>query len=345
MRTKDLKYILEKFNDISKPEPLRPITSFVEMYCKDGIFRIGISDNYTKLIATLIDHEDMDNIVLDREQLLKILKLTNKEDVKFIRKDGYVALRGCGNYKLPIQTDEAGNEIQLNLAMPKLLDGKIYPIEDIKTIYSRNSVCLGSIDGYECLNYYYYEGGKVFTTDSVKACTTLATLPQKYTTSKLIKQLSMLDKDYVFSKVEHGARIDCDIFEMYFMYKDIEEYPIDVIRCFMGTEWATFSFKLDKSELVNALKRIAIFTKPWQEGKIILTFDNECVTILNENQDANESIPVKLISGTPNRLILNSEKLLDVLKRVDNDFMLYGSSKCIGLEDKTSLYVLSVMEE
>ena len=96
------------FAVINKIQPLRPITSFVEMFCADGVFRIGTTDGSSKLVATLLDTDDMDNIVLDREQLLKILKLTNKEDIKFIRKDKYVAFKGCGNYKLPIQCDETG---------------------------------------------------------------------------------------------------------------------------------------------------------------------------------------------------------------------------------------------
>ena len=41
MKTKDLKYILETFANVIKIQPLRPITSFVECFCKDGVFRIG----------------------------------------------------------------------------------------------------------------------------------------------------------------------------------------------------------------------------------------------------------------------------------------------------------------
>ena len=44
MKTKDLKYILEMFAVINKIQPLRPITSFVEMFCANGVFRIGTTD-------------------------------------------------------------------------------------------------------------------------------------------------------------------------------------------------------------------------------------------------------------------------------------------------------------
>ena len=128
------------------------------------------------------------------------------------------------------------------------------------------------------------------------------------------------------------------------MYSDPLEYPVDMVRPFMGTEWSEFSFTLEKSELVNALKRLSIFTKPWQKGKVILTFDKESVTLLGENQDVNETISIKL-KGTPCRMVTSAEEMLIVLRKLNSEFVIYGSQKCIGLEDNISLYVLSTIEE
>lgn len=343
MKTKDLKEILEKFENIVKINNLRPITSFVEMFCKDGIFRIGCTTGDSKIVATLLATEELENIVLDRTQLLKLLKLTNKEDIKFIRKDKYVALRGCGNYKLPIQCDEMGNQVQLNLRMPKMQNGIHCEIEPIKEVFSRNSICLGDAEDYPFFNQYFCENGKVFTTDVAKACTTNAILPQQLIPAKLMKQLSFLDKPIVFMKTEQGARIDSDIYEMFFMYDEPLEYPVDMIRPFMSTDWAEFSFIVDKVELVNALKRINLFTKPWQKGKCILTFEENCVILLGENQDVNETLDIKL-NGTPCRMMTKVEELLITLKKMDNEFTVFGSHKCIGFQDKVGLYVLSLME-
>ena len=344
MKTKDLKYILETFANVIKIQPLRPITSFVECFCKDGVFRIGCTSGDCKIIGTLLDQDEMDNIVLDREQLLKILKLTNKEDIKFIRKDKYVALRGCGNYKLPIQCDETGTQVQLNLKMPVMQNGIHCEIESLQEVFSRNSICLYDGDDYDFFKQYYCENGKVFTTDIAKACTTKAILPQQLIPAKLMKQLSFLDKPIVFAKTEQGARVDSDIFQMYFMYDDPLKYPVDMVRPFMNTDWAEFSFTLEKSELVNALKRINIFTKPWQKGKVILTFDQNSVSLLGENQDVNETIGIKL-KGTPCRMVTSAEEMLTILRKVNNEFVIHGSQKCIGFEDNLSLYVLSLITE
>lgn len=344
MKTKDLKYILETFANVIKIQPLRPITSFVECFCKDGIFRIGCTSGDCKIVGTLLDQDEMDNIVLDREQLLKLLKLTNKEDIKFIRKDKYVALRGCGNYKLPIQCDETGTQVQLNLRMPVMENGIHCEIEPLQEVFSRNSICLYDGDDYDFFKQYYCENGKVFTTDIAKACTTKAILPQQLLPAKLMKQLSFLDKPIVFAKTEQGARVDSDIFQMYFMYDDPLEYPVDMVRPFMATDWAEFSFTLEKSELVNALKRLSIFTKPWQKGKVILTFTENSVTLLGENQDVNETIDIKL-KGKPCRMVTSAEEMLIVLRKVNNEFVIHGSQKCIGFEDNVSLYVLSLITE
>ena len=217
-------------------------------------------------------------------------------------------------------------------------------IDSIKEVFNRNSICLGDAEDYPFFNQYFCENGKVFTTDVAKACTTKAILPQQLMPAKLIKQLASLNKSIVFMKTEQGARVDSDIYQMYFMYDDPIEYPADMVRPFMGTDWAEFSFTLEKSELINALKRISIFTKPWQVGKCILTFEDSCVIILGENQDVNETIPVKL-TGTPCRMMTKAEEMLITLRKVDNEFTVYGSHRCIGFADKNGLYVLSLMEE
>ena len=344
MKTEELKYVLETFSQIVKIQPLRPVTSFVELFCKDGALRIGTTDGYTKIVATLSDDNEMNNVVLDRDQLLKLIKLTNKEDIKIIRKDDYVAIRGCGNYKLPIQCDETGTQVALNLKMPKMENGMSCNINGIKEIFNRNSLCLGDADTYPFLNQYYSENGKVFTTDVAKACTTKAVLPQQVMPSEVIKKIATLDKDIVFMGDNQGARVDSDIFQIYFMYDEPIEYPADTVRPFMGTDWAEFSFVLNKSELVNALKRITIFSKPWQSGKCILTFEDSCVTILGENQDANETLDIKL-EGRACRMVTSAEEILLILRKIEPEFTIYGSQRCIGFEDSKGLYVLSLMEE
>ena len=75
-----------------------------------------------------------------------------------------------------------------------------------------------------------------------------------------------------------------------------------------------------------------------------MTFTEDSVTILGENQDVNETIEIEL-NGTPCRMVTSGEELLTILKKVDSDFTIYGSQKVIGFQDKYGLYVLSLMEE
>ena len=96
MKAKDLKELLEQFNNVVKVEPLRPVTSFVEMFCTNGVFRIGCTNGYIKVVGTLLDDKELDNVVLDRTQLLKLLKLTTKENITLTKKDSYVEFKGNG---------------------------------------------------------------------------------------------------------------------------------------------------------------------------------------------------------------------------------------------------------
>ena len=75
-----------------------------------------------------------------------------------------------------------------------------------------------------------------------------------------------------------------------------------------------------------------------------MTFDQNSVTLLGENQDVNETIVIKL-KGNPCRMVTSAEEMLIVLRKINNEFVIHGSQKCIGFEDNLSLYVLSLITE
>lgn len=344
MKTKDLKELLEQFNNIVKVEPLRPVTSLVEMFCSNGVFRIGCTNGYYKVVGTLLDEKELDNIVLNRVQLLKLLKLTTKEDITFNKKDSYVEFKGNGKYKLEIQKDELGNDIALNLSMPKLENGTYYEIKPVVDVFNRNSIAVFDGDGHDEFKQYCSVNGSVVTTNSNIVCTTKGKLPSTNLNGDIVQLLAKLPSGFSFAEVEQGVRIDCADMQIYLMQDMSEEFPISMVSPFCHTDIFHCTVKIDKTEFMQSIKRQDLFIKSWQNRICMLTLDNNHAIITNEDRNIEEDIECDIKGKSYQGLAFSTVKALDILRRLDSEITLYACDKCLGFQDKNSLYVLSLME-
>ena len=343
MKAKDLKELLEQFNNVVKVEPLRPVTSFIEMFCTNGVFRIGCTNGYIKVVGTLLDDRELGNVVLDRTQLLKLLKLTTKENITLTKKDSYVEFKGNGKYKLVIQKDELGGDITLNLAMPKLENGIYYEIEEIKDIFNRNSIAVFDGDDHEQFKQYYSSDGIVVTTDSNVVCTTNGTLPAKGMSKYLMQMISKLPNNFSFAQVEQGVRINCEDMEIYVMQDAIDEFPIEMVSPFCSTSIFDSKITIDKSELMQAIKRQDLFIKSWQNHACLLTLEDNHAIITNEDKNVEEDIECTVEGNKYSRLVFSTTKALSILRTLNPTITLYACDKCLGFQDSQSLYVLSLI--
>ena len=344
MKAKDLKELLEQFNNIVKVEPLRPVTSFVEMFCVDGVFRIGCTNGRSKVVGMLLDDKELDNIVLDRTQLLKLLKLTTKEDITITKKDSYVEFKGNGKYKLEIQKDELGGDIALNLAMPKLENGVYYEIKSVADIYNRNSIAVFDGEDNDQFKQYYSAKGEVVTTDSNVVCTTQGALPASGLTKDIMQMISKLPSDFSFAVVEQGVRIDCDSMEIYLMHEFEDDFPIDMVSAFCNTNIFDSKVSINKMELMQSIKRQDLFIKSWQNRICLLTLESNRAIITNEDKNVEEEIKCTVEGAEYQKLVFSTTRALNILRNLDSDITLYACNKCLGFQDSKSLYVLSLME-
>lgn len=348
MKTSELKDICNMFTSVIKENKIRPITSFVEIYSKDGVAHLGATDNRTTIVATIDNSNDIDNVVVSLSDLYKLVKLTTKEDITLTNKGRYVEFKGNGKYKIPIQLDEMGNEVYLPLEMPEMGDTVEYDSKDFKLALERNKVGLFTEDSHEEFKLYYNKDGNLVTSDSILvAYTRNVNLPLYNIQSFVIDQLANFDGTLKFSEVDGGYRISHNNYEVYMVNKLYDKFPIEMVEPFLSEEKDMFpnSVKTNKKDLLSAIKRQDIFRTPYDVPSVIFVV-NKNISIKNRGNTVDEVLEVtNIVFNKPMEVEIETGILLDVLKNMDDKLDLYFCEQAICINDEKGFYVISVIEE
>lgn len=352
MKTSELKEVCSVFTGVIKNDKIRPITDLVEIYAKDGIARIGSTDRRTTIVATLEENDNIDNAVISLSSLYKLLKLTTKGTISIKNKGNYVEFVGNGKYKIPIQLDEVGNEINLPLDMPKIGDVISYNIEDWKKVQCRNSVGLFTGDDHDEFKLYYVENDYVVTSDSaVIVKTNNIKLPNGDIQSFIVDQLSCFNnREIKFSNVDNGYRMSIDNFELYMRNKLYYNFPIDIVRPFLinpnQNDLFCGSFVVRTKYIKDAVKRQHIFKNPFSAPSILFDIIDSRIYIKNKDESVIEELEeVHDVNFNCSINILVSTSLfLDVVKNVEESICVYVGKRAICLEDSQGFYIIAAME-
>lgn len=346
VQTVELKSVCNKFSNIIKLNPIRPVTDLVELYCRDGVLRMGSTDNITRIVATLDNEIDFGNVVVSLSQLTKLARLTTKDEIKLTKKEDYLEFKGNGKYKLPILLDEMGNKLSLNLYMPPLKDGKEYKHSDLADLLTRDNITLYTGDMNECLNRFYCYKDYVVTTDGISIGAVKSTLPVDELYPSTVEQLVNLEDDFTFSEVEEGYRVSSDNIDMFIMIYKTHDFPIDSVKPFIEHDSLfTVSFNTSKNDFLGALKRIAVFNKCIGIPAVNLTFSNNCVNICNTDNTAEESIECKSNSTENISITVSTDSLILLSRKMESNFSVRLGNMALCLEDTKGFYILSILEE
>lgn len=350
MKTKELKKICSTIRGIIKSNKIRPITDFVEIYSKDGIAHLGATDNRTTIVATLENENDIDNVVISLPDLYKLVKLTTKEDIVLTNKGRYVEFKGNGKYKIPIQTDEMGNDLYLPLEMPEMGDIVEYDSKDFQLAQERNKIGLFAGDSHDEFKLYYHRDYDLITCDSiVVACTNIANLPSGDVQPFVIDQLATLEGVMKFSEVDGGYRISYNNYEIYMVNKLYSTFPIKLVEPFLvGDDTDRFPIKVtvDKEPLLAAINRQDIFRTPYDTPSIIFDMDYKGITLRNKNNTVEE--PLELIDQNNLNPIVNrfsTSILVNILKNMKSPIDLYIGNHIMRITDTQGFYVIAGMTE
>lgn len=340
MQTKEFLKAIDMIHSLIVYNPIKPMTGLVEFYAKDGIMKIGGTDGLTTVVANIACEEDIENAVVSLSTLLKLVKLTSKENITIKNMGKYIEFRGNGKYKIPIQVEADGSVIQLPLSMKKIEDGKEYDPKEFERAVKRNKVAIYDGDDHEEFALYHNKDGTLITTNSaILSITNNMELPIGDIKPFIIESLSKLD-----DKITMGDyRASCDNFEIHFNNKVWNSFPIDMVEPFLTVELGK-SITLDKKELLNTIKRQSVFRNPFEEPSIKFNIENNELWLKNTQGTSEEKIDVTL-EMSDRSAVVKTDYVLGVLKNMENELNLYLEDNFICIEDSVGKYIISVMEE
>lgn len=351
MKTSELKETCSVFTNMIKENKLRPITGFVEIYSKDGVAHLGVTDNRTTVVATLNNKNDIDNAVVSLHDLYKLVKLTTKSEVTITNKDKYIEFKGNGKYKIPLQPDEMGNDIYLPLEMPAMGENIVeYDSKDFQLALERNKVGLFTEDSHDEFKLYYNKEGNLVTSDSViVAYTRNINLPLGNIQAFVVEQLSNFDGTLKFSEVDEGYRISYNNYEIYMVNKLYDEFPIDMVEPFLEEEKSEDMFpnksRVNKNLLFTAIKRQDIFRTPYDGPSVIFVIEDDNIVIKNRGKTVDEMLETTDKQyKNPMTVEVETSILINVLKNMEDELDLYIGEQAICLNDTKGFYVISVIE-
>ena len=348
IKSLELKKVLETFTNIIKLDKIRPVTDLVEIYSKDGYLHLGSTDNRTTIVAKIENDNEIDNAVLCLSNFCKIVKLTTKEEIILSHKGKYIEFKGNGKYKIPIQTDEMGNDISLPLDMPDIGSNKeSFQPNDFKRALERNKVGVYKGDGHGELKLYYSNNGNLITTDSIVAVNTNnCVLPKGDIQAFIIEQLSSLPEDMTLYYVDDGYVVETATYKVFLANKLYDKFPYDMVAPFIDKNiFCGKEFEINKKEFIEAIKRQDVFKSILDIPSVIIEAKDNQLCIKNVNGTVEEPIEVHTMASVNISLKISTEILLGVLKNMNENITIHFAENILGLSDEDGLYVISAMEE
>ena len=279
-------------------EVLQPLSTYIGIEVKDNQLMLTTTDatNFMYVREPITNCED-GYVTIALDKLPKLVPKITSETTKVELTDKYLEINADGAYKIEIPM-ENGEIIhfpnpEANETMHKIGDVSLV---DIKMILASVKPSLATT--YE-LPFYasYYCGDIVVGTDNCKASSynkkILDDTPRLLNVN-MVSLLNVMTDDTIEvytddtnTKIKFVSS-NCTVYGT--IPSGIEEYNITGVTNLLQTEFP-HSCQILRQTILGALDRIKLFVGAYDEGAIVLSFDNSAITISSKYTTGVEKIP------------------------------------------------------
>ncbi len=311
LKTKEFNKVLDKVSKGLGAGKFLEITAYIHIQLKENMLIMAATDTAIYVTTkTKVDYTGEEKeVIVEGQKLVNLIKKTTTEEVELIFKDSYVLLKGNGEYKLEISTDDFP-KYQFEIIGEKEID-----FEELKKAVDITSSAVAKDMTVPYLAGYYISDN-VVATDSIKMTLykenflkeTSLLLPQELIAvlvSNVIEEKKVLLK-YNDTAVffEAGGVI---IYSS--QLGGVENYP--EVEGMVDVEFEQ-SAKINRKKFVSILERTEIFTEELDDFGIVLEYGENKVIIKSLDEKSVEELPA-VVQGIKLSQKFNVKHLIEML--------------------------------
>lgn len=301
--TKSLQNMIKKVCKCVSPPTNNVITTLLNVVLDNGVLMISKTDsrNFLTITENNVTGDDCE-FTIGSDSFSQIVSKITTQDVTVSKEDNCVVVKGNGTYKIEIQLDGDGCELdypRYNVKLPTH-SGTIKPsaIRNI-LVYNKPTVCDVKSVNIIALTGYYCTSDSVLTSDSCRICITDNPL---FDTDVLMDAttmdlLGLFDSDFSYEMDDDCAVFTSDSIRLFtsFMNERLEEFPVQKCELFAESSFPA-SCVVSKSALTAAINRISLFIKQNDRDVIRFNFVRDGIILESPDRTAVESINYMSVS-------------------------------------------------
>lgn len=358
IKTQQLKALVYKASVGVGGNKLIPITELMNIKSDNGkmLLETTDGDNYV-YVDSDVDTKDDIEVVVFAEQFAKLIGKLTSEYVSLDIEDGNLVVKANGTYTIELPLDENGEMIKYPDPISSVVrDVKSYEVSiaDVKNAVDVAKSSLATTLERPALTNYYV-GDSIFATDG---CIVTEYRTKLFDVARMVSpkfmdilssfttdnaNVEILD-DCIIAKSD-GMSVYCKVTE------DAEDYALDAVKQFVGTKFNN-QCKVDKSQLVSAIDRIALFVDKYDNDAIRLEFENDGIVVSNVKSGSSEKIEYKekkvknKKKFEPSEVYINASMLMEQLKAYPGEVVTieHGTDFAISLVSEQTTQIVSLME-
>ena len=285
-----------------------PLSGYMEIKIKDGVLSARTTNNsyyLTTICKTKLNQPDFEAVV-DTKLFSALVSKLKGDSVSLSVEDNNVKVQTkTGKYNIAYQVDLSTNT---KVKFPEVSfepNGATTHITcaEVRSILGLNKACKSNMKDIPALFNYYMDTEKVLTSNDSKAC---------YNPIKVVDRPSALTPE-VFELVPNVMDDDADISKSYGV--DISENDDSImffsetgtligkkasvadLQAFPSEEFTSIfnspmelSVTINRSTFLQVIDPMGLFTDPYEQNRIKLTFTQSGVTLYNEKTDSEEKM-------------------------------------------------------
>lgn len=308
-------------------QPLLPTTTYMQVKVVGAKLYVRSTDNVNSLTLFVETNQPDFEMVVDAKLFASIISKITTPEISLVVEDTKVTIEGNGKYNMVYSTDVDGSKVIFpepvadTSGVPCIISG-----QELKSILELNKACKADNKEVPCMfNYYAYSGG-VITTNEFKACFN----PVKLTNTPISIPANVME--LVTAVVSGKGEISVYQTEKNIIFTsddaillaekasqaDVDKFPAENLLEVFATV-AELSTNINRTELLNAVDRISLFTSAYEQDKLKVVFRQNAVDLQSQSTGTTETVNYmadaehQLPENTENTIFVDSKYLKAIL--------------------------------